>query len=72
MYSIQLCTDCPAETKVTSKVVNKQGEIDPADAEVIENLDLLQNWDIVGPQGPDMKKINILNTLPLKGASHDK
>lgn len=58
MFSIQLCMDCPADTPPPPKAENasKQGTINPADVEVIKNLDMLKNWDIVGPNGPDLNK----------------
>ena len=74
IFVIQLSADCHAQTQVSDqvKVVNGQNKIDPADMEVIANLDILQNWDIVGPQGPNMDDLKTLNTKPVIGASHDK
>jgi hypothetical protein len=72
VYGVQLGAACSADTKASGNVVIKQDKIDPADMEVIKNLDLLQNWDVVGPQGPDMDKLNVLDAKPVKGACHDK
>jgi hypothetical protein len=72
VHCVQLSAACSADIKASGNVVIKQDKIDPADMEVIKNLDLLQNWDVLGPQGPDMNKLNVLDAKPIKGAGHDK
>ena len=69
---VQLGTDCRADTNIAPKVIVPQDKVSAEDMEVIKNLDLLQEWDIVGPEGPDMDKLDVLNAKPLTGVGHDK
>jgi hypothetical protein len=56
VFSIQVSIICSAATPASLKPQSSsnQAAIDPADVEVIQNLDMLQNWDIVSPNGPDL------------------
>lgn len=72
MCSIHSSAVCRADTKDNPQGEVKGDNANPEDVEVIKNLDLLQDWDIVGPQGPDMKKLDILNAKLLTGVSHAK
>ena len=38
--------------------------------EVIKNLDMLQNWDIVSPGGPDLSKVSVLKAQTTTGVNH--
>jgi len=72
VYCVSLNSDCQADPKDAVNSAVKQDKVDPADMEVIKNLELLQDWDILGPEGPDMHKMNVLNAKPVKGVSNDK
>ena len=66
---------CTTQIQAASKpaFVDQQiNKIDPADVEVIKSLDLLQNWDMIGPQGPDLKKLNDLHAQTTLGVNHAK
>ncbi|MBF0504149.1 MAG: hypothetical protein HQL14_03505 [Candidatus Omnitrophica bacterium] len=58
MAAMSLCTHSWAATQSPCKKedTGKQSKADDTDMEVIKRLDLLRNWDIVGPEGPDLNK----------------
>ena len=73
-FFVQLSRHCSAQEQYHSGVasVSKQNIIDPADMEVIKELDLLQNWDIVGPEGPDLNQLGVLNAQTTTGVRYGK